>query len=106
MKAIRFFIVLIFIISCNNDKEEITPISFSEKKYDEAFQLIEYWLNAQKDYENIPGLTAMVGDEKGVVWSQAFGMANENDEMKIENTFSICSISKLFTSVAIMKLVE
>lgn len=106
MKAIRFFIVLIFIISCNNDKEKIIPISFSEKKYDEAFQLIEYWLNAQKDYENIPGLTAMVGDEKGVVWSQAFGMANENDEMKIENTFSICSISKLFTSVAIMKLVE
>ena len=27
-------------------------------------------------------------------------------EMNIENTFSICSISKLFTSVAIMKLVE
>ena len=68
MKAIRFFIVLSFIISCNNDKEEIIPISFSEKKYDEAFQLIEYWLNAQKDYENIQGLTAMVGDEKGVVW--------------------------------------
>ena len=49
MKAIRFFIVLIFILSCNNDKQEIIPISFSEKKYDEAFQLIEYWLNAQKD---------------------------------------------------------
>ena len=79
---------------------------FSEKNYDEAFQLIEYWLNAQKDYENLTGLTAMVGNEDGVIWSEAFGMASDTNMMSIENTFSICSISKLFTSIAIMKLVE
>ena len=106
MKLIRFFIITVFMISCSNEIEKADSISFSEKNYDEAFQLIEYWLDAQKDYENLPGLTVMIGDENGVVWSQAFGMANENDVMKVENTFSICSISKLFTSVAIMKLVE
>ena len=106
MKLIKFFIISIFIISCSSEIEKIDSISFSEKNYDEAFQLIEYWLDAQKDYDNLPGLTAMIGDENGLVWSEAFGMANENDLMKVENTFSICSISKLFTSIAIMKLVE
>tara|TARA_B100000768_G_scaffold111662_1_gene103421 strand:+ start:304 stop:1710 length:1407 start_codon:yes stop_codon:yes gene_type:complete len=93
-------------ISCSNEVVEKDSISFSEKNYDEAFQLIEYWLNAQKDYENLTGLTAMVGGEDGIIWSEAFGMANEEDLMSVENTFSICSISKLFTSIAIMKLIE
>ena len=48
----------------------------------------------------------MVGGEDGIIWSEAFGMANEEDLMSVENTFSFCSISKLFTSIAIMKLIE
>ena len=103
MRLIRLFIFISFLTSCSNDQK---LISFSEKNYDEAFQLIEYWLEAQKDYENLPGITAMIGSEDGLVWSGAYGMANDNDTMSIENTFSICSISKLFTSIAIMKLVE
>ena len=106
MKFIRLFTLITLFISCSNNVVEKKSISFSEKNYDEAFQLIEYWLNAQKDYENLPGLTAMVGNEDGLIWSEAFGMANETNMMNIENTFSICSISKLFTSIAIMKLVE
>ena len=105
-KFIRITLLTIFFISCSDDVKTKSSVAFSDKDYSEAFQLIEYWLDAQKDYENLPGLTAMVGNENGTVWSGAFGMANENDIMNIENTFSICSISKLFTSVAIMKLVE
>ena len=106
MKLIKIFILITLFISCSNEVVENNSISFSEKNYDEAFQLIEYWLNAQKDYENLTGLTAMVGSEDGIIWSEAFGMANEKDLMSVENTFSICSISKLFTSIAIMKLIE
>jgi|TARA_B110000858_G_C17773925_1_gene461180 CubicO group peptidase (beta-lactamase class C family) len=106
MKLFKIFILITLFISCSSEVAEKDSISFSEKNYDEAFQLIEYWLNAQKDYENLTGLTAMVGDEDGIIWSEAFGMANEEDLMSVENTFSICSISKLFTSIAIMKLIE
>ncbi len=106
MKLIKIFMLTTLFISCSNEVVEKDSISFSEKNYDEAFQLIEYWLNAQKDYENLTGLTAMVGGEDGIIWSEAFGMANEEDLMSVENTFSICSISKLFTSIAIMKLIE
>lgn len=94
------------ILSCQPDKKIESTFYFDQKNYSEAFQLIEFWLEAQKDYDNLPGLTAMIADQNGMVWSEAFGMQNENEEMNIENTFSICSISKLFTSIAIMRLVE
>ena len=106
INLLLFFSIIFILMSCSNDIDKKNPISFSEKDYSEAFQLIDYWLNSQKDYENLPGITAVIGDSNGPVWSGAFGMANEKDIMNIENTFSICSISKLFTSIAIMKLVE
>jgi CubicO group peptidase (beta-lactamase class C family) len=76
--------------------------------YSEAFKLIEVWLDAQRDYERLPGITAAVIHDQDVLWTGAFGLANAEDSVKAEPStiFSICSISKLFTSVAIMKLYE
>ncbi len=80
----------------------------SEKDYSEAFKLIEVWLDAQKDYDMLPGISASAvkGDE--VIWSGAFGLANRETEhpFSTETLGSICSISKLFTSIAIMKLYD
>ena len=80
----------------------------SKKDYSEAFQLVEVWLEAQKDFDQLPGLTAIVVEDQEVLWSGAFGMANKEKSLDSnKNTIcSICSISKLFTSVAIMKLYD
>ncbi len=80
----------------------------SKKDYTEAFQLVEVWLEAQKDFDQLPGLTAIVVEDQEVLWSGAFGMANKEKglETKKNTICSICSISKLFTSVAIMKLYD
>ena len=79
-----------------------------EKDYSEAFKLVEVWLDAQKDYEQLPGITAIVVEDQEVLWAGAFGLANIEDNIGAdpETICSICSISKLFTSVAIMKLYE
>lgn len=78
------------------------------KDYTEAFLLAEVWLEAQKDYENIPGLSAIVIQKDEVLWSGGFGMANPEGDIKTDSSTicSICSISKLFTSVAIMRLYD
>jgi CubicO group peptidase (beta-lactamase class C family) len=72
----------------------------------EAIHLLETWLHAQRDYEQIPGLSAAVVHGQEVVWSGAFGYANlENGApATTETVYSICSISKLFTGVAAMQL--
>lgn len=79
-----------------------------EKDYTEAFNLVEVWLEAQKDFEHLPGITAIVVKDQEILWDGAFGMANIEDKVKAESSTlcSICSISKLFTSVAIMKLYD
>ena len=99
-------LILIFIYSCDSTYYKSENINFDNKEYSEAFQLIDYWLEAQKDYEKLPGLTALVTDKNETKWAGSFGFSNGVQPMKVENTFSICSISKLFTAVAIMQLVE
>ena len=80
----------------------------NKKDYTEAFKLVEVWLDAQKDFENLPGLTAIIIEDQEVLWSGAVGLANIEKEVTAEASTicSICSISKLFTSVAIMKLYD
>ena len=99
-------LLLIFIYSCDVTYNKSDNINFDNKEYSEAFQLIDYWLEAQKDYEKLPGLTALVTDKNETKWTGSFGFSDGVQPMKVENTFSICSISKLFTAVAIMQLVE
>ena len=103
----KYFLLLILIIySCDTKQESVKKIQFQDKEYSEAFQLIEYWLDAQKDYEKLPGLTAVITDKDENKWAGSFGFSDGESKMNVENTFSICSISKLFTSVALMQLVE
>ena len=91
----------------------LLPLSFlsgysqeTGKEYADAFHMVEIWLDAQKDYEQLPGLSAVVVEDQEVLWSGAFGYANPGNLVKSgpSTLYSICSISKLFTSVAVMKL--
>ncbi|MGB9906275.1 MAG: serine hydrolase [Candidatus Saccharicenans sp.] len=74
--------------------------------YSEALRLIEAWLDAQRDYEQLPGMSVAIVDNQEVIFAKAYGLADLEKKIKTRpNTiYSICSISKLFTSVAIMQL--
>lgn len=80
----------------------------SKKDYKDAFKLAAVWLDAQKDFDQLPGISIAVVEDQELLWTAAFGVANREDAIKMQpNTLcSICSISKLFTSVAIMKLYD
>jgi len=88
----------------------ILPAFAQEEKqdYSDAFKVIEVWLDAQKDFDKLPGISAIIVDDQDVIWEGAFGYANSENKVKAKPStlYSICSISKLFTSVAIMKLYD
>ena len=99
----NYALALILVLSC------LTVLSQDDsKKYDEALKLIEVWLDAQRDFENIPGMSASIVEDQKILWSGGVGMANpETQKPFTEATLcSICSISKLFTAIAIMKLYD
>ncbi len=77
-----------------------------EPPLDDAKRLLESWLDAQKDYEKLPGIAVAVIKDQDLLWKEGFGFSDVASENKTQpNTiYSICSISKLFTSIAIMQL--
>ncbi|WP_157829023.1 serine hydrolase domain-containing protein [Colwellia sp. 75C3] len=77
-------------------------------RYKDVSKLIDVWLESQKDYQDLPSIMGVVVKDQQILWSGAFGQANrENLLPSNENTLSsICSISKVFTATAIMKLVD
>jgi CubicO group peptidase (beta-lactamase class C family) len=71
----------------------------------QAIALLEIWLQAQRDYDEIPGLSAAVVHDQQVVWSGGFGFADleRRAPARPDTIYSVCSISKLFTSIAVMQ---
>lgn len=57
---------------------------------------------------NAPGATVLIVKNDKIIYRKAFGMANLelNVPMKPENVFKLASITKQFTSVAILMLIE
>ncbi len=80
----------------------------SKTDYTEAITLVEVWMDAMQKFDEIPGISAIAVEDQEVVWKGAYGEANPEEGVNMEtNTIcSVCSISKLFTSVAIMNLYE
>lgn len=72
----------------------------------QALTLLETWLDAQRDYEQIPGISAGVVYDQQLLWSKGFGYADIGRKTPATSTtiYSICSISKLFTSAGVMQL--
>lgn len=81
------------------DKVEAHP------RVKQALTLLEIWLDAQRDYEQIPGLSVAIVHDQEVVWKRAFGFADveKKKPARPDTLYSICSISKLFTSIAVMQ---
>ncbi|MGB0425217.1 MAG: serine hydrolase domain-containing protein, partial [Flavobacteriales bacterium] len=65
-------------------------------------------IEQQMNQNNIPGLSASIVKDGQVVWMNAYGMANveENIEVSIGTNFTLASISKLFTAAACAQLWE
>lgn len=74
--------------------------------YTEMLNVIDLWLGAQKDFDKLPGISVAIVQDQDIIFKKGYGYADveKKNPMKPETIFSICSISKLFTSVAIMQL--
>ncbi len=68
--------------------------------------LIERWLSAQRAYDNVPGLSVAIVHDQALTWSRGFGLADleSGRPAQPDTIYGICSISKLFTGIAVMQL--
>lgn len=68
--------------------------------------LLERWIQAKMEYDQIPGLAIAVVHDSGLVWSRGFGYANLERRTPVtpKSVFRIASNTKTFTATAIMIL--
>ena len=78
----------------------------AEQDLSNELALIESWLDGQRAYDRVPGLSAAIVHDQKLLWSGASGYADiEGKEPATADTiYGICSISKLFTGIAVMQL--
>jgi CubicO group peptidase (beta-lactamase class C family) len=70
-----------------------------------ALKLLDLWMDAQVAYEQIPGASIAVVQDQELIWAKGYGFANREEQIPVtpSTIFSICSISKLFTSIGVMQ---
>jgi len=88
-----------------------TSLAFSQvikADYNAQLKIIDYWLNAQRDFDKLPGMSVAIVQDQDIIFKKGYGYADVANKipMKPETIGSICSISKLFTSVGVMQLWE
>jgi CubicO group peptidase (beta-lactamase class C family) len=71
----------------------------------QALRLFGEWLEAKLAYEKIPGASVGLVVDQDLAWSRGFGYADVARKVPAtpDTIYGICSISKLFTAIAVMQ---
>jgi CubicO group peptidase (beta-lactamase class C family) len=107
MTRIPFVVLLIIVWFSNSVGAQETSLRLAEDpRVADAVKAWEEWIEYQAGINGIPGLSVGVVHDQELIATTAFGFANPQSQKPAEpdTLYSICSISKLFTSVAVLQL--
>ncbi|MGH9873101.1 MAG: serine hydrolase domain-containing protein, partial [Pyrinomonadaceae bacterium] len=82
--------------------------SVARKDYAATVEMLERFIAREMSDKELPALSIALVDDQQVVWSKGFGVANLKDKTPVtdETIYRVGSVSKLFTDIAMMQLVE
>jgi CubicO group peptidase (beta-lactamase class C family) len=81
-------------------------MSILDEKVASGIRVFESWTMSQMAYSGQPGISVAVVKDQEIVWSRGFGYADTEHRVEAspESIYRIASITKLFTSTAILQL--
>src|SRR5262245_11006930 len=84
------------------------PTVAPPSKYAAAVQALEELIGREVTAKDLPALSVALVDDQTVVWARGFGLANPQAKAPAtaDTVYRVGSVSKLFTDVAVMQLVE
>lgn len=70
-----------------------------------ALKVIDAAFAGAQHYDQVPGMSAGIVYDQELVWSGAYGYANVESKQpaQADTIYSVCSISKLFTSIGLLQ---
>ena len=69
-------------------------------------RLLEAWIECRMAYQELPGMSVGIVYDQELIWAKGFGFSNREEKKPAttKTLYRIASITKLFTSTAIMQL--
>ena len=110
MARLGIFVAIACSLLCNLASAQDKPDSPTPKSelHPDVARLIDTWLDAEQAYKKLPSMVVGVVKGDAIVFSKGYGRVDGKGGPPAtpDTIYSICSISKLFTSIALMQLVE
>jgi CubicO group peptidase (beta-lactamase class C family) len=110
IQNIRFLLVTIILLvaftSCGDDDNQVPKQPDNNKQEDIA--LIDSKIETFISTNSIPGAVLAISKNGKLVYQKAFGLADvaKQEKMTMEHRMRVASVSKSFTGLSIMKLVQ
>ncbi len=105
MRKTRFAIIVLLLAVSGASAAAADKVA-ANPRVKTALEAARIWLEAQRAYDRIPGVSAAIVYDQQVLWSDGYGVTDLSKKTPAAagTIYSICSISKLFTSIAVMQL--
>jgi CubicO group peptidase (beta-lactamase class C family)/D-alanyl-D-alanine dipeptidase len=92
--------------ACNQMMAQSTTAA--RKDYTDVVETLRPFIQQQMAEKELPALSIAIIEDQQIVWAHGFGMADSKTKTpaSADTVYRIGSVSKLFTDIAIMRLVE
>lgn len=99
--------VVAVLLACGGDGKA-GPGTLVPEVYREAVAALEGFIQREVESKGIPALSVALVDDQEIVWARGFGEARPGEGIGAspETVYRVGSVSKLFTDMTVMQLVE
>jgi len=102
----RMLCVVVVFACCSRAYSQ--PVTEPPRKYAKAVEQVEALIRGELETKRLPAISVAVVDDQTVVWAKGFGFADPQKKVPAtaDTVYRVGSVSKLFTDIAVMQLVE
>ena len=103
-----WLVLLAPLLCLDPSRSAAQPRTDPPKRYAEAARVLEAFIAREVEQKRLPALSIALVDDQSVVWARGFGFADAAKKVPAtaETVYRVGSVSKLFTDLAVMQLVE
>ncbi|MXX56076.1 MAG: beta-lactamase family protein, partial [Gemmatimonadetes bacterium] len=106
VKLLPFSLLPLLLLACAEAPDEGTPTVGLEGGYVEVAAALSTMIERERTQKDLAAVSIALVDDRDVVWAEGFGEQEPGVPATAETVYRVGSVSKLFTDIAVMQLVE
>ena len=97
---------ILLLVACEGARDGVAPDVLPRADYTEVAGALEAMIERERDEKGLAAMSIALVDGEGVAWAAGFGEQAPGVPATAATVYRVGSVSKLFTDIAIMQLVE